>query len=114
MHDPDFNVDQLASLMGIHRTGLNRKLQFITGQTPILFIRTLRMKRARQLMENDPSQPISQVAYQVGFNNPKIFARYFSEGFGCQAKRIHQQAEGRRRTPIRNGFHLMKKGIILK
>jgi len=84
MHEPDFNVDQLASLIGIHRSGLNRKLQFITGQTPLLFIRSLRLKRARQLMEADPSQPVSQVAYQVGFNNPKLFARYFSEEYGCK------------------------------
>lgn len=84
MHEPDFGVDQLAAIIGVHRTGLNRKLQFITGQTPILFIRTLRLKRARQLMDADPSLPISQVAYKVGFNNPKIFSRYFAEEFGCK------------------------------
>lgn len=83
MHEPDFNVDQLASILGIHRTGLNRKLQFITGQRPILFIRTLRLKRARQLMDADPSLPVSQVAYMVGFNNPKLFAKHFNEEFGC-------------------------------
>ncbi len=98
MHDPNFNVDQLAVEMGIHRTGLNRKLQFITGQTPILFIRTLRMKRARQLMENDPSQPISQVAYQVGFNNPKIFARYFSEMFGEKPSAFVQRLKEQKGT----------------
>ena len=83
MHEPDFNVDQLASILGIHRTGLNRKLQFITGKRPILFIRSLRLKRARQLMDADPSLPISQVAYKVGFNNPKLFAKHFSEEYGC-------------------------------
>lgn len=83
MHEPDFNVHQLASILGIHRTGLNRKLQFITGQRPILFIRTLRLKRARQLMDADPSLPVSQVAYMVGFNNPKLFAKHFNEEFGC-------------------------------
>lgn len=84
MHEPDFNVDQLASIIGLHRTGLNRKLKFITGQTPIIFIRTMRLKRARKIMEADPSLPVSQVAYKVGFNNPKIFSRYFSEEFGCK------------------------------
>ena len=82
MHEPDFNVDQLAAIIGIHRTGLNRKLQFITGQTPIVFIRTLRLKRAHQLLLADPSLNVSQVAYQVGFNNPKLFSRYFHEQYG--------------------------------
>ena len=84
MHEPDFNVDQLASIIGLHRTGLNRKLKFITGQSPIIFIRTMRLKRARKIMEADPALPVSQVAYKVGFNNPKIFSRYFSEEFGCK------------------------------
>ena len=86
MHEPDFNVDQLASIIGIHRTGLNRKLKFITGQTPIIFIRTMRLKRARKILETDPSIPVSQVAYQVGFNNPKIFSRYFADEFGCKPR----------------------------
>lgn len=94
MHESDFNVDQLAAIIGIHRTGLNRKLQFITGQTPIVFIRTLRLKRARQLIEADPQLPVSQVAYKVGFNNPKIFSRYFAEEFGCKpSEYIKKQKE---------------------
>ena len=91
MHEPDFNVDQLASLIGLHRTGLSRKLKFITGQTPIIFIRTMRLKRARKIMEADPSLPISQVAYKVGFNNPKAFSRYFTEEFGCKPSEIKKQ-----------------------
>ncbi len=100
MSDPDFNVDQLASLLGIHRTGLNRKLQFITGLTPLLFIRSLRMKRARQIMEDDPVLPVSQVAYQVGINNPKTFARYFQEEFGMKPSTfIRELQDGKQPTP---------------
>ena len=83
MKNPDFNVDQLASELGMHRTGLNRKLQAITGQTPLVFIRTLRLRRAHQILTADPAKLVSQVAYEVGFNNPKIFSRYFKEEYGC-------------------------------
>lgn len=83
MENPDFNVDQLANELGMHRTGLNRKLQAITGQTPLVFIRTLRLRRAHQILTADPAKLVSQVAYEVGFNNPKIFSRYFKEEYGC-------------------------------
>ena len=83
MENPDFNVDQLASELGMHRTGLNRKLQAITGQTPLVFIRTLRLRRAHQILTADPAKMVSQVAYEVGFNNPKLFSKYFKEEYGC-------------------------------
>ena len=45
-------------------------------------------------MEADPQLPVSQVAYQVGFNNPKIFSRYFAEEFGCKpSEYIRKQKE---------------------
>lgn len=83
IEDPDFNVDQLSNELGMHRTGLTRKLHAITGQTPLVFIRMLRLKRACQILKADPSKLISQVAYEVGFNNPKKFSKYFKDEFGC-------------------------------
>ena len=83
IEDPDFNVDQLSNELGMHRTGLTRKLHAITGQTPLVFIRMLRLKRACQILKADSSKLISQVAYEVGFNNPKKFSKYFKEEFGC-------------------------------
>lgn len=91
MEDPDFNVDQLANVLGMHRTGLNRKLQAVTGQTPLLFIRTLRLRRAHQILEADPAKLISQVAYEVGFNNPKKFSKYFKEEYGCYPSEFTQR-----------------------
>ena len=82
MGNPDFNVDQLAVELNMHRTGLNRKLQAVTGQKPIVFLRTMRLKRAKQILEADPSMMVSQIAYEVGFNNPKKFSKYFKEEYG--------------------------------
>ena len=91
MENPDFNVDQLANELGMHRTGLNRKLQAITGQTPLVFIRTLRLRRARQILSADPAKLVSQVAYEVGFNSPKIFSKYFKEEYGCYPSEFDQR-----------------------
>ena len=54
------------------RVHLYKKLLSITGKTPIEFIRTIRLKRAAQLLRESQLN-ISEVAYQVGFNNPQVF-----------------------------------------
>ena len=79
--EPSFSVDDLSEQMFMHRTNFYRKIQFITGKTPAQFIRLLRLKRARQLLSRG-NVLVSQVAFQVGFNSPKKFARYFKEEFG--------------------------------
>lgn len=81
MGDTKFNVDDLSDKLCMHRTNLYKKLQFITGKTPSQFIRMMRLKRGKQLLSRG-NVLISQVAYEVGFNDPKKFARYFKEEFG--------------------------------
>ena len=62
------------------RSNLYKKLMAITGLAPLQFIRTLRIKRGRQLLE-ESGESVSQVAYRVGLS-PKQFARYFREAYG--------------------------------
>ncbi len=78
--DPDYSVEQLTTAMAMSRSGLYKKLTAITGLSPQLFIRTLRIKRGRQLLEQS-GESVSQVAYRVGLS-PKQFAKYFRETYG--------------------------------
>ena len=63
------------------RVHLYKKLLQITGKTPIEFIRTIRLKRAAQLLRESQLY-VSEIAYEVGFNNPKYFSKYFKDEFG--------------------------------
>lgn len=83
--DPDFNVEQLSTEMGVHRSQLYKKLLHLTGKTPVVFIRILRLKRGKLLLEQS-GMYVSEVAYQVGFNSPRIFSKYFKEEFGVTPK----------------------------
>lgn len=80
MSDPDFSVEELSRELGMSRVNLYKKLLSLTGKSPIEFIRAVRIKRAAQLIEKTQLS-ISEVAYQVGFNNPKYFAKYFKEEY---------------------------------
>ena len=78
---PDLSVEDLASHLGMSRVRLYKKLKQITGKTPIEFIRVMRLKRAAQLLRESQLN-VSEIAYQTGFNNPKVFSKYFKEEFG--------------------------------
>ncbi|MBL7764235.1 MAG: response regulator, partial [Chitinophagaceae bacterium] len=80
MDNPEFTVEELSRELFLSRVALYKKLLSLTGKTPIEFIRVLRMKRGAQLLEKT-DKTVAEVAYEVGFNNPKNFAKYFKEEF---------------------------------
>ena len=78
--NPDFSVEDFSREMYMSRVALYRKILSLTGKAPLEFIRSIRLKRAAQLLEKS-GMSIAEIAYDVGFNNPKNFTRYFKEEF---------------------------------
>jgi YesN/AraC family two-component response regulator len=78
--EPEFSVENLSRELGMSRVNLYKKLLALTGKPPLEFIRTIRLQRAAQLLEKS-QLTVAEVAYKVGFNNPKYFARYFKEEY---------------------------------
>jgi Osmosensitive K+ channel histidine kinase len=79
--DIDFSVETLSSAVGLTRGHLYKKLISITGKTPSEFVKIIRLKRAKQLLKDSQMQ-VSEIAYSVGFNSPKIFTKNFRNEFG--------------------------------
>jgi signal transduction histidine kinase/ligand-binding sensor domain-containing protein/DNA-binding response OmpR family regulator len=78
--ETEFSVEDLSKALFMSRVALYKKLLSLTGKAPLDFIRTLRMKRAAQLMEKT-QMTVSEIAYEVGFSNPKYFAKFFKKEF---------------------------------
>ncbi|SEW46833.1 Signal transduction histidine kinase [Chitinophaga sp. YR573] len=76
----DFSVEDLSREMCMSRVTLYRKILSLTGRSPHDFIRSIRLKRAAQLLEKS-GMSIAEIAYQVGFNDPKVFTKSFKEEF---------------------------------
>lgn len=89
----ELSVEELSSELGMSRVHLYKKLLQITGKTPIEFIRVIRLKRAAQLLRESQLH-VSEVAFEVGFNNPKYFSRYFKEEFGVLPS-VYQEKKGK-------------------
>lgn len=75
-----FNVIQFATDLAVSRPLLFTKLKALTGQTPNNFIKTIRLKRAAQLLKTQKLN-VSEVAYKVGFKDPKYFRKCFKDQF---------------------------------
>lgn len=81
MDDPDLGVVHLCRAAKLSNTQVNRKLKALTGRTPSQFIRVIRLERAKELLQTTDLN-ISEIAYDVGFNDPNYFSRTFLEEFG--------------------------------
>lgn len=82
--DPDLDVATFCTAMGLSKTLLNKKMKEAMGQSVSQFIRTYRLSIAREMLINNAvskTMNISEIAYEVGFNDPKYFTRCFTKEF---------------------------------
>jgi DNA-binding response OmpR family regulator len=77
----DFNAEQFSEAIFVSRAQAHRKLKALTGQSATEFIRSVRLKRAVQLLRQNAGT-VSEIAYQTGFNNLSYFTKCFKETYG--------------------------------
>ncbi len=85
--NPNFEVSDFCEAAGISKTLLNQKLQSLLGQSPNHFIRNYRLSLARELIlkhRNNKEISVAEIAYEVGFNDPKYFTRCFIKEFNVK------------------------------
>ena len=81
INDEKLNVEHLAGELFLSRSKLYRKIKALTGDTANEFIRKVRLKKAKQIIEAS-NYTISEVCYKVGFSSPSYFTKCFKEHFG--------------------------------
>jgi ligand-binding sensor domain-containing protein/signal transduction histidine kinase/DNA-binding response OmpR family regulator len=91
--DPHFNVTKLSVEIGMSRPVLFRKIKMLTGLSVIALIRSVRMKKAKMLL-CQRKLTISEVAFAVGFNDPKYFSKSFHEHFGKSPSQFMEEIGG--------------------
>ncbi|MDD4990851.1 MAG: two-component regulator propeller domain-containing protein [Paludibacter sp.] len=83
--NPDMNIDDIATNSGLSRSSFFKKLKMITGLAPVDFIKEFRVQRAMQLLEAGETN-ISQIAYQVGMDDPRYFSKCFKQKYGMNPR----------------------------
>jgi signal transduction histidine kinase/ligand-binding sensor domain-containing protein/DNA-binding response OmpR family regulator len=85
MGDETLNVEQLSDAVAMHRNTFTKKIKALTGQTAVEFIRSIKLKRAAQLLSLGQMN-VNEVAYSVGFSDVNHFRKCFKEQFGYTPK----------------------------
>jgi signal transduction histidine kinase/ligand-binding sensor domain-containing protein/DNA-binding response OmpR family regulator len=88
----DFSVEELSSELCVSRVTLYKRALALTGTSPVELIRSIRLKRAAQLLENS-QLTISQISYKVGFKSQKYFVRSFKAEFNCLPSAYQQKSK---------------------
>lgn len=80
--NPEFSVDDLASELGVSRSGLFSKIKVLADVTPNEMIQIIRLRHAASLLQTN-NYRVSEVCYMVGFSSPSYFAKCFQKQYGC-------------------------------
>lgn len=86
LDDARYNVEMLSNDLCMSRNTLYRKLQMLTGMSPVEFIRDIRLKKAATLLLASPEASVTDISHKVGFSSPSYFTRCFKEKFGVLPK----------------------------
>ncbi len=93
MGNTEFSVEELVREMRVSRSKLYLKLKALTGQSSSEFVRTIRLKRAVQLLENS-GYSVKEVMFMTGFNTASYFSKCFKQQFGIVPSeyiRLHKE-----------------------
>ncbi len=90
----EFGVQELANALGMNRSALSKKLNTESGLPTAQFIRKYRLDIAKKLIdENVANRNITEIAYKVGFNDPKYFTRCFTKQYGVSPSSYKGEVE---------------------
>lgn len=82
LDDPNFDHTTFSNELGMSKSTCFRKLKSLTGLSYSSFVRNIRMKAACKIMEEKSGIRVSELAYLVGYNDPRYFSSCFKKEFG--------------------------------
>lgn len=101
--DCDYDRESFAADMGASSSSLYNKLRALTGKNISTFIRDIRIQTACKMAKANPDLRISDIAYRVGFRDPKYFATSFKRVMGAQPKEYFDKLREESQQPTLSG-----------
>ena len=86
--DEEFSIEELGKETAMSRGQIYKKLKALTGKSPSLFLRSVRLAKAKKMIK-DGKGVISEISYSVGFGSPAYFTKCFNEEFGYPPSELH-------------------------
>ncbi len=93
VHKVDFNIASIAEKMGLSQRQFQRRLKSVTGYTPGVYLKEIRLQMARTYLEQKDYQQVQEVSMAVGFTSVNYFSRLYKNRFGkSPGEYFHQEA----------------------
>ncbi|MEN0049794.1 MAG: ATP-binding protein [Bacteroidota bacterium] len=89
LDNPDFDIEGMAKHVNMSRSQLYRKLKALTDESPLAFVRNLRLQRAKELLIQS-SDTITAIAYQLGYSSVSYFTKSFKEKYGLSPRQFQK------------------------
>ena len=86
LSESDYGVEQLARDLCMERTGLYKKLKTLTDESPVSFIRNLRLEKAAEMLKSSTADAmtVNEIAERTGFASPSYFTKCFKAKYGVK------------------------------
>ncbi|MGB5528361.1 MAG: response regulator, partial [Ignavibacteriaceae bacterium] len=88
LSEEEFSIEQFGHEAGMSRSQIHRKLKALTGKSPSVYLRSIRLSKAKQMIQRKEAT-ISEISYKVGFSSPAYFSRCFKDEFGYPPSEPH-------------------------
>ena len=88
--DSYFSLEKFADSMSVSKSLLHKKLTAIIGEPPGGLIKRIRLNKAAELLKHN-SGNITEISFDVGFNNPSYFTECFKKQFGVSPSQYNHQ-----------------------
>lgn len=93
--NPELSLEAVCNDLGINRTKVNEILKAEIGMTFSGYLNKLRLTEAARLLSEHDQANVSEIAHQVGYNNPSYFNKLFKSEYGCTPKSFKEMYAGR-------------------
>lgn len=82
--NPNFSLNEYIHSLSFHYDYLRNLFKKEIGMSPLDFLISLRMKKAKQLLSTlCPNSSIGEIAHMCGYENALYFSRVFRKWYGC-------------------------------
>jgi AraC family transcriptional regulator len=109
----NIRLEDIASAAQFSPYHFHRLFTSLVGETPLDFLRRIRLEKAAALLTLRPEQPVTQIAFETGFSSPTVFARAFKIRFGVSARDFRKKtAPGKKQPVAPSSFTLQEKADL--